>query len=254
MKKFWLLFSIVLFAGVAYAQKGKPTPTTKPAAEAKPAPANDTQEQQIRGISANILVNHYSRKYAVAQRWGDYDVAKDAMYDLISEYPGNDSLIFVLAYFYYENQKHASCAVICNDLLARNSKNLPALELSALSYEGLNIKDKALQSYESLFLLSNNNSALYKMASLQYDLKRYGESLTNTDILLSKPQADSLNVVFTDVKGNSKEHPMKAALLNLKGLNFKAQGDNANARKFFEEALKRDPNFEAAKQNLAGLK
>ncbi len=253
MNKYLLMVVFCLLSLAVSAQKGKQTTPAKPAAEA-PAAAKETQESQMRLVTANILVNHYSRKYAIAQRWGDYDVAKDAMYDLISEFPGNDSLVFTLAYFYYENQKHASCAVVCNDLLTRNPKNLPALELSALSYEGLNIKDKALQSYESLFLLSNNNSALYKMASLQYDLKRYGESITNADILMSKPQADSLNVVFTDVKGNSKEHPMKAALQNLRGLNLKAQGDMVNAKKAFEEAIKLDPNFEAAKQNLAGMK
>lgn len=250
MNKLLVLSAFILVSSTAIAQKGK----TKPAAELAQTPAKDSPENQMRGVTANIMVNHYSRKYAVAQRWGDYDVAKDAMYDLIAEFPGNDSLIFSLAYFYYENQKHASCAVICNDLLARNSRNAAALELSALSYEGLNLKDKALQSYESLFLATNNNSTLYKMVSLQYDLKRYGESLTNADILLSKPQIDSLNVVFSDSKGNSKEHPLKAAVMNLKGLNYKAQGDNVNAKKSFEEALKVDPAFDAAKQNLASIK
>jgi len=254
MNRFLILSAFILVSAAASAQKGKTTPQTKPATEPAQAATSNSQEGQIRGITASIMVNHYSRKYAVAQRWGDYDVSKDALYDLIAEYPGNDSLIFSLAYFYYENQKHASCAVICNDLLARNPRNAPALELSAVSYEGLNLKDKALQSYESLFLMTSNNSTLYKMVSLQYDLKRYGESLTNADILLSKPQVDSLNVVFTDSKGNSKEHPLKAAVMNLKGLNLKAQGDTANAKKSFEEALKIDPAFEAAKQNLATIK
>lgn len=253
MNKSLVLLAFILVSTAVFAQKGKTTPQTKAAEPAQPT-AKEAQENQIRGVAATIMVNHYSRKYAVAQRWGDYDVAKDAMYDLIAEYPGNDSLIFSLAYFYYENQKHASSAVICNDLLARNSRNTAALELSALSYEGLSLKDKALQSYESLFLATNNNSTLYKMVSLQYDLKRYGESLTNADILLSKPQSDSLRVVFTDSKGNSKEHPLKAAVMNLKGLNYKAQGDNVNARKFFEEALKVDPAFDAARQNLASIK
>lgn len=246
--RYIVALALVCFALSGYAQKGKPAPA-KPA---EPAPAKE--EVNPRAVTAQIIVDHFYRKYAVAQRWGDYDVAKDALYDLIAEFPGNDSLVFSLAYFYYENQKHASCAVVCNDLLARNPKYTPALELSAISYENLGIKEKALQNYESLFLQTSNNSTLYKMASLQYDLKRYGESLTNSDILLSKPQTDSLKVVFSDAKNNSKEHPLKAAIFNLKGMSYKAQGDNANARKAFEEALKIDPTFEAAKQNLASLK
>lgn len=235
-------------------QKGKPAPT-------KPAPSNQTtapkQTPTQSEITARILIDHYSRKYSIATRWGDYDEAKDALYDLIAEFPGNDSLIFALAYFYFENQKFANVAVVCNDLLARNSRNGAALELSAVSYENLGIKEKSLQSYESLYLLTSNSATLYKMASLQYDLKRYGEALTNSDILLTKPGIDSLNVQYTDIKDNKqtpKEHPLKAALHNLKGLAYKAQGDTANARKSFEEAIKIDPKFEAAKQNLTSLK
>ncbi len=249
MKKYLSLVVLILLSSATFAQKGKPSP-------AKPTETVPVkQEQELPNLkTAQIMVDHFARKYAIAQRWGDYDVAKDALYDLIAEYPGNDSLIFALAYFYFENQKYPSCAVVCNDLLARNAKNMAALELSAISYENLNIKDRALQSYESLFLLTNNSSNLYKMAALQYDLKRYGETLTNADILLSKPQADSLTVTFTDAKNVSKEYPLKAALLNLKGLAFKAQGDMVNAKKSFEESLKIDPAFEPAKQNLASMK
>lgn len=249
MKKYLFLAVFMFVASATNAQKGKPSPA-KPAEQ---APAK--QEQELPNLkTAQIMVDHFARKYSIAQRWGDYDVAKDALYDLIAEYPSNDSLIFALAYFYFENQKYPSCAVVCSDLLARNAKNLAALELSAISYESLNIKDRALQSYESLFLLTNNNSNLYKMAALQYDLKRYGETLSNADILLSKPQADSLSVTFTDDKNVSKEYPLKAALFNLKGLAFKAQGDMVNAKKSFDEALKIDAAFEPAKQNLASMK
>jgi len=249
MKKSLITLTILMCALVAVAQKGS---TAVP--QTKPAEAKQAVDSNPRAVAAKVLVDHFARKYSVAQRWGDFDVAKDALYDLISEYPGNDSLIFALAYFYYENQRYTNCAVVCNDLLVRNSKNAAALELSAVSYESLNIKDRALQSYESLFLITNSNSNLYKMASLQYDLKRYGESLTNSDILLTKPAIDSLKVVITDSKSNQTEHPLKAAVHNLKGLAYKAQGDVANARKSFEEALKIDPNFLSAKQNMASLK
>ncbi len=251
--KYVLMVTLLTLSITVIAQKGKPTATKPAPAATAPKQTAPTQSE----ITARIMVDHYSRKYSIATRWGDYDEAKDALYDLIAEFPGNDSLIFALAYFYFENEKYPSCAVICNDLLARNSRNGAALELSAISYENLGIKEKSLQSYESLYLLTSNSSTLYKMASLQYDLKRYGEALTNSDILLTKPGIDSLNVRFSDPKDTKdvpKEHPLKAALHNLKGLAYKAQGDAANARKSFEEAIKIDPKFEAAKQNLATLK
>lgn len=251
MKKYLIVVILTCVCTAAFAQKSKGK--TPPPITPEPVPAQQVQPAPGPSISA-IFGEHFGRKYGIAQRWGDYDVAKDALYDLITEFPSNDSLIFALAYFYYENQKYTSCALVCNDLLARNARNQAALELSGISYESLNIKDRAFQSYESLYLISNNISTLFKMASLQYDLKRYEESLVNADILLSKPQTDSLKVSFNDAKGVATEHPLKAALLNLKGQSYKAQGDAVKAKKHFEDALKADPTFESAKKNLASLK
>ena len=253
MKKSLFAFMIMLIATASLAQatKGKTT-STKPV---QATPTKEVQPNQNQGMSIPaVFAEHFGRKYSIATRWGDYDVAKDALYDLITEFPGNDSLIFALSYFYFENQKYANCVVVCNDLLARNSRNQAALELSGISYENLNIKDKALQNYETLFLITNSSSTLYKMASLQYDLKKYTEASTNSDILLSKPNLDSMKVVFNNAQEKSIEYPLRAALLNLKGLTYKAQGDAVNAKKFFEEALKVDATFDPAKKNLATLK
>ena len=92
------------------------------------------------------------------------------------------------------------------------------------------------------------------MAFLQYELKRYPESITNADILISKPDVDTLKVVFNDAQKKPKEYPMKVSLLNLKGMAYKDQADKENAKKFFEEALKVSPDFLPAKENLGTIK
>ena len=46
---------------------------------------------------------------------------------------------------------------------------------------------------------------------------------------------------------------MTAAAENLKGLIYKEQGSNAEAKTAFEAALAVNPDFELAKENLAGL-
>jgi len=223
-------------------------------AEVKPEVKTEPEQKGEPAFTTNSLREHFMKKRAVAARWSDADVVKDALYDLIVEDPNNDSLIFQLAYLYYDNQKYPSSILIGQDLLNRNPKNVQVLELVALSYENLHIYDRALQNYESLFLLTNSTSMLYKMAVLQFELKRYQETLTNADILLSKPEADSLKVIFADAKNQEKEYPIRVALNNLKGMVYKAQGDKVNARKHFETALKMAPDFLLAKQNLDGLK
>ncbi len=241
--------SIIMFLSMTLARAQK-TNSNQTNTTQKPVETEVKKEQP----AGNPLGDHFASKYAIAARWNDFDVAKDAMYDLIVEYPGSDSLIFALSYFYYENQKYPSSVLVCQDLLARNPKNVQALELAGMDYESLNIYDRALQSYESLFLLTNNNLTLYKMSFLQYELKRYTECLTNVDILLANPDADIIKVGFNDTNKKPKEYAMRVALLNLKGMVYKAKTDNVNARKYFQEALAIAPDFLFARQNLDGLK
>jgi tetratricopeptide (TPR) repeat protein len=140
------------------------------------------------------------------------------------------------------------------ELLARNSKNPAALELTASSYEGLNINEKALQNYESLYLLSNSLSVLYKVSFLQYGLNRYQECLANTDIILASKEADEVKVAFTTTDNKTKEYSIRIPILNLKGMVARDTGDKVSAKKYFEQALTLAPDFQAAKDNLAKLK
>ncbi len=245
-----VLFTLVLMAATAavFAQNQKPA--AKPAT-GTPA-TTDTKPQQPS--AQNVLVEHFYRKYLTAARWNDDQVAKDALYDLIIQNPNNDSLIFTLAYYYHENNKPASALLVTNDLLQRDPKNLTYLELAAVSSENLGVLDRALQYYESLYLLTNNNGTLYKIAFLQFDLKRFNESSTNADILMGKAESDTLKVVFNDAEGKPKEYPMKASLLNLKGMVAQEQGNKEDAKKHYEGALALAADFIPAKQNLAKLK
>lgn len=228
-------------------QEKTETPAATPPAEAKP-------QQQAPQQATDPVLEHYYTKYTMAARWNDDLVAKDALYDMIIRDPKNDSLIFTLAYFYYENQQYAPSMLVCQELLARDPKNMGYLELSAASFEAVGILDRALQNYETLYLLSDNTTALYKIAFLQYDLKRYAESQNNTEILLTRPDLDKLTVGFNDEKNNPKDYPMKVAIMNLQGLISEGKGDKEAARKIYQDILKLAPDFQPAKVNLAKLK
>ena len=218
-----------------------PNPTTQP--------TNQGGAQQ-----GNPLVNHFLTKFNVAMRFNDSDVARGALYDLIVANPANDSLLLNLAMMYYEEQKHPSAILVSQELLARNAKNPTALELAAASFEALNIYDKALANYETLYLQTNAYPTLYKMAFLQFDLKRFKECSATSDILLSKKEANELKVSYPTDDKKTKEYPIKVAILNLKGLVLIEEGDKAGAKKMFEQALALAPDFVQAKENLAKAK
>ena len=257
--RIYFLIVLVGIASASFAQRKKkgeeqrkmdPEPAaviTAPAPKVEPA-KNDTLPR------INPLTQHFARKYAAALQWNDYEVAKDALYDLIIENPGNDSIIFDLAVYYFQNQKSASAVLVANELLKRNPKNAGALEVAAGGYEALSVLDKSIQSYESLYLLTDNITALYKMAFLQYQMKRFKESANSAEILLARKDLDGVKASYNDSKGKAKEFPVKVAVVNLKGMLALDQGDKINAKKYFQEALAIAPDFALAKENLAKIK
>jgi tetratricopeptide (TPR) repeat protein len=255
MRKCVFVLIFVSLVSSVFAQKKKKNEKPEPAkqeAVAQPVKTETAKKDSVPFV--NPLLRHYAIKYQVAIQWNDQDVAKDALYDLIIENQGNDSIIYELAYFYYQNQKYTSTVLVSQELLKRNPKNAAALEMTAISYENLGVFDRSLQSYESLYLLQNNPTALYKMAFLQLRLKRYKESGTSADILLADKTLESLKVTYNGADNSAKEFPMRTALLNLKGMISQEQGDKVAAKKFYELSLAQSADFPPAKENLSKLK
>jgi tetratricopeptide (TPR) repeat protein len=244
-----LLLSISVIAQKKKGKEKQPEPV--PVATEKPV-VKDTVKQQPQP-QANPLVDHFIRKYQLATRWSDEQMAKDALYDLIVEGAANDSIVYTMALSYFENRQYAPALLICKDLLPKDPKNINLLEISAASYEGLGLKDKALPNYESIFLLTNNVGVLYKMAALQYETKKYPEAITNLDIILTKPEVQTLKATFNDAQGKPKEYILKVSVLYLKGL-IAQETDKIAARKYYTEALAIAPDFVPAKESLAKLK
>jgi tetratricopeptide (TPR) repeat protein len=258
MRKSVFILILVCIAATGWAQKkkkGDKQEASQPAASQpvaeQPKPATVVPKDSVPQVDR--LSQHYLYKYTLAMRWSDPETAKDALYDLIIESQGNDSLIYALGVYYFQNQKYPSAVLISQELLKRNPKNTGALEIAAVGYENLGVVDRSLQYYESLYLLQNNTNVLYKMAFLQYRLKRFKESSTSADILLADKSIDASKVSF-DSNGKQKEYPMKVALLNLKGLVAGEQGDKVSAKKFYDQALAIAPDFTPAKEGIAALK
>lgn len=195
-------------------------------------------------------LSHYKVLYQKAIKYNDMATAKNALYHMIAKEPENDSLLYTLAYLYFDSKQYASSILVNMDIVKRNPDNLGSLEMMAIAYETLGLKDKALENYEKLYLKNNDINSLYKMAFLQYDLKRYDECKTNTDILLQNKEIDDQKLIFSFEKNKQKEFAMRVSVLNLKGMVNKELGNEEVARKSFEEALAIAPDFVLAKENL----
>jgi len=210
--------------------------------------------QQSNDIKNSLYYRIQKANYNRALKYNDVNMAISALYNLTTMEPQNDSLLFSLAYLYFDNQNFFSSVLTLNDVLLLNPDNLPALEMKAVALERVGATEKALEAYESLYLKSDENiNYLYKVAVFQYELKRYSESKTNVDILLSKPKVDEIKLVFPTEDNQDQEIPMRASLHNLKGLIARENGNVDEAKKQFSIALEIAPEFYLAKKNLADL-
>ena len=210
-------------------------------------------EENKNGESQNAFIGHHSRTYAIATKYGDYDMAKTALYNMLIAYPGNDSLLYTLSYLYFQAEKYAPAVLSAQDLVARNPNHLGALEISGACYEALGLKDKSIAAYETLYLKSSDYQTLYKIAFLQFDMDRLKESMTNADILLEKPESDSLSVNYAVNNSQQKEYPIKVALYNLKGLISQKSGNTDAAKEYYQQALDLAPDFALAQENMDAL-
>jgi predicted Zn-dependent protease len=192
--------------------------------------------------------------YQMAMRYNDTNVAKVKLYELIERNPNNVRYSELLASLYFEMEQYASAALVAMDIVEGNKSNTTGLEIAAYSLEQLGALDRSLRHFESLYLISGDLFSLYKTAYLQYTLKKYDEAMNSVNMLAKNSKVDDQKLAFPTKDNEQQEVPMRAAALNLKGLIYKDQGSNAEAKKAFDEALLSEPNFEVVKENLAALK
>ena len=213
---------------------------------------NEAQAQN-KEIQNTQLYKLYQMKYVFGRKYNDGDVMKNALYSMVAMDPGDDSLKMVLCYYYFEQNQFASSLFISMDLLSRHPDNEDALKINAMSYENMGVRDKAIDSYESLYLKTNQVDVIYQAALLQFELERYAECSSSLDIVLKDPQAKAIKLNFAKNEKEQQEVTLEAAAYNIKGMLEKQQGNNEAAKANFTKALEVDPEFVLAKQNLDGL-
>jgi tetratricopeptide (TPR) repeat protein len=229
---FYLLLCIPF---ISFAQSGpKPVPMQKKAADV------------VKDIDEKI--------YAKAIRYGDFLVAKQALYSLMAKYPERTNYLDSLMRLYFSVGNYAQCILAGKDYMLTNPDNMMSLEMIAISENSLERYKDALADYEKLYAKSSNLFHAYQIAVINYTLKRYEESKMVQSEIINNPKSakDSMQIMI-DAK-DSQYVPYKAAAYNLRGVTQKDLRLFEEAKLSFEEALKITPNFRLAKNNLEALK
>lgn len=186
----------------------------------------------------------------MALKYNDLNVAKNALYQMIYLAPENKSLKDSLAILYFNIGSYTECILISREILSENSTNSSVLELKAISEQNIGMFKESLVDYEALYAKNKNIYHLYQIATLQYELKRFGECDQSIATIIADKESEKQEISIVTGDRRQQKVPIKAACLNMRGVLALETGKNEIAKTSFQEALKISPDFFLAKNNL----
>jgi len=208
--------------------------------------------QSKSGIAPKDTANYQLERtiYSQALKYNDLSVAKGAVYKMMSINPSDKSLKDSLLYLYFNGGSYGQCILLCREMLAENASRNNILEIKAVSEQNIGFIKDALESYEKLFAQTKNIFHQYQIAVLQYQLKRFGECAINIEGILKNEKSANEKVNISINQEDNQQVTLKAAAYNIRGVMMLETKREELAKASFEEALKIQPDFVLAKNNL----
>lgn len=215
--------------------------------------AQEQQQQNVPMDSLPFDVQKQAFIYSTATRYSDPMISRMALYNLLAYNPANTAIMDSLALSYIDYQEYASAVLVAQDALRINSQDMLATEIAAVAFENLGLADRAVTYYETLNLNTPDINTLYKIAFLQFQVKRFAEASTNCDILIADAEVANSTLFFQKSQQENQEVPMVAGIYRLKAMIEEEKGNVDQARENFNKALEIAPDFVLAKLQLEKL-
>ncbi len=193
------------------------------------------------------------RLYTQGKRIGDAAVMYDALHNMLAHEPGNVSVKDTLASLYFTGRMYAPALSLTQDLLTAKPKDVRYMEMKAVAQNSLGLLEDALVAYQELLAADPNPYFAYQIATIQYGLNQFEVAEATVDNMLAADLGEQkVNINLTN--GRAQSVPMKAALLNIKGVLRKdVHKDLDRAREYFELAMAQAPEFQLPANNLAAM-
>lgn len=230
------LFSLLFVAVIAmngYAQNGK----------------KDVQPQAV----VPDLFNTELEVYRNALKYYDIQTGVTAIYTALAIRPERTDLKDTLTLLYFAAERYPQANALAEELLKENPKRTDLLEIAAVSKQALGAVKESLADYENLYKESKSVYHLYQIATLQYQLKRFGEASESLAQIIASPDAEKQQIGITAGQNQTQNVPLKAAAYNVRGIIATELNNETVAKQNFEAAIQAFPDFVLAKGNLNAL-
>jgi tetratricopeptide (TPR) repeat protein len=192
------------------------------------------------------------KTFRLAMKYNDLEVAKFALFEMMVLKPELVNLKDSLNILYFNLGNYRENIILSNELLENTKSPSYAtnLEIRAIAYQNLGQIKESLEDYEKLYALTKNIYYLYQIASLQYELKRYGECNETISKILDLNEAEKTKITITIDNRMQQKVSLKAAVLNMRGVLALETNQYEVAKKNFKEALSLEKDFILAYNNL----
>lgn len=185
----------------------------------------------------------------------DFIVATQALYDMQALRPERHDLTDSLCIMYLSRGLFVQSGILAKEVLERDPSKHIFREILAQSFEEQGDLTAALKEFETLYKAQQRAYMLYKIATIQFMLKRFGECEASLNALLQHPQSSTEYISINhDGKAESTQKVrFDAAGNNILGVLYEQLNRNEEAKKYFDKALSLQPDFIMARQNLERL-
>ena len=203
-------------------------------------------------LMAQDAFDTQSKIYRTALKNYDLQAATIALYNMQALKPERADLNDSLALLYFAGERYAQAYLVGEGIVKADPKRNDMLEVVAVSKQNLGLIKESLADYEKLYAAEKSVFYLYQMATLQYQLKRYGECVASLDQIISNAESEKQKVNIR-VQQGSQEVPMRAAAYNVKGICAMELNQEEAAKQNFNKAVELFPDFALAKGNLEAI-
>lgn len=211
------------------------------------------QQKSKAAVAKTTVPDFDTELYRKAVLFGDYEVAKAALFNLIVKNPDSLNYMDSLVTLYFSLGQMPQCIFAGNQYLLRDTTNMGVMEMVALSYSQLNKNKESLELYEKMYRRTGNIYYAYQTAVQQFYLKRIGECNDMIETIVKDPKSVTDKISINVDQSTQQQVPLKAAALNMRGIIFKEMNMADKAKAAFEESLSIMPDFALAKGNLDNL-
>jgi len=229
-----------LIGNSAYAQSGRK--------HKKDLPMTDNTHA-VNSDSATF--DRYHQVYRWALKYNDPGIAASALYNMMALRPEETFWKDTLAILYFNSGQYIQATTLGNEIVQSDPQNNQMLEILAISEQSLGLLKEPLAHYEQLYRNTQMLYYLYQVATLQYNLKRFGEcSLTLEKIIADeKSGQEEISIAYGEKNSQQQKVPMKAAAYNLQGVMYLEMNQPDSALESFDKALEIFPDFKLAQSN-----